>query len=51
MNTQADLISRLQGLLTIWDEQAASAARKLEQSENPIARGFYTARCLVMSLC
>jgi hypothetical protein len=28
MNTQADLLPRLQALLAIWDEQAATAAPK-----------------------
>lgn len=37
-----DLFLHLQALLIRWDEQRASAVRKLERFENPIAGGFYT---------
>jgi hypothetical protein len=42
MNTQNNLLPRLQALLARWDEQAATAARKLVRSENPTAGAFYS---------
>lgn len=36
-----DLLTRLQALLAMWDEQAASAARKVEKFREPTAGAFY----------
>ena len=36
-----DLLFRLQTLLTRWDEQAATAAKRLERSKQPTARAYY----------
>lgn len=36
-----DLLPRLQALLIRWDEQAATAARKLERSKIPTGGAYY----------
>ena len=36
-----DLLPRLQTLLARWDEQAATAARRLERSKEVTAGAFY----------
>lgn len=41
MNTQTDLLPRLQALLTRWDEKAATAARRLERAKEPTAGAYY----------
>jgi hypothetical protein len=37
----ADLLPRLQTLLARWDEQAATAAKRLERSKVPTAGAYY----------
>jgi len=37
-----NIIPRLQALLTRWDEQATTAARKMERSKNPTIGGFFS---------
>ena len=38
---QTDLLPRLQPLLTRWDEQAATAVRKIERSKIPTGGAYY----------
>jgi len=41
LSVATDLLPRLQALLTRWDEQAATAARKLERSKKPTGGAYY----------
>lgn len=41
MPTDSHLLPRLQTLLTRWDEQAATAARRLERAKEVTAGAYY----------